>query len=275
MKRKLGIVMVLSLVIALAVIAQGVKPGKETVVDLGKGVKIEMVLIPAGKFNMGFTKKELDEFTIKVKEDLGEKFVDYYLKLQGKHHEVTLTKPFYMSKYEVTQEQWKSVMGTNPSDSRGVKSPVTNISWLDCQEFVKKLNAMGDGGYRLPTEAEWEYACRAGTTTVYAFGNTILPLDANYSDSNIGKPVEIGCYKPNGFGLYDMHGNVGEWCEDWHGDYPTGAVSDPKGVGTGEHRVMRGGSFVINASVACSSFRIKILPTNRNFFLGFRLAKTI
>ena len=239
MKRVLGIAMVLGLMAALTVMAQEVKPGKVDVIDFGEGVKLEMVYVPAGKFKMGFPKKELADLKVDYQEDikkitkkeLGKEqldVVDLFMSFQGKQHEVTLTKPFYMGKYEVTQEQWESVMGKNRSDTKGAKLPVTDVSWEDCQEFIKKLNAKTDGGYRLPTESEWEYACRAGTMTAYSFGDKITPKDANYYDSKIFKPVAVGSYKPNAFGLYDMHGNVWEWCEDWHGEYPF-AVTDPKG----------------------------------------------
>jgi formylglycine-generating enzyme required for sulfatase activity len=247
MKRILGMAVVLGLVGALSLLAQEVKPGKAEVIELGKDVKLEMVLIPAGKFKMGGPRKD---------------------------HEVTLTKPFFMGKYEVTQEQWESVTGKNPIDTKGAKLPVTDVSWEDCQEFIKKLNAKTDGGYRLPTESEWEYACRAGTTTAYSFGDKITPKDANYVGSEIGKPVAVGSYEPNAFGLYDMHGNVWEWCEDWKADYPKGAVTDPKGPGTGTYRVLRGGSFVNYVSSARSSDRYTVTPTTRNFSVGFRLART-
>ena len=284
MKRILGIAMVLGLVGALTVMAQDVKPEKVDVVDFGEGVKLEMVLVPEGKFKMGFTKKGLAELKVEiqeyfkkilkkelVKEDLDA--VDLIISWQGKQHEVTLTKPYYMGKYEVTQEQYEAVMGKNPSDIKGAKLPVANVSWLDCKEFIKKLNAKTNGGYRLPTEAEWEYACRAGTTTAYSFGDKMTPKDANYEDSKIGKPVEVGSYQPNAFGLYDMHGNVWEWCEDWHGEYPF-AVTYPKGPATGENRVLRGGSFDLTVSSARSSYRLYITPTDRFNFFGFRLART-
>ena len=225
--------------------------------DLGKSVKLEMVLVPAGKFVMGSPKKE------DGRDD------------DEAQHEVTLTKSYYMGKYEVTQEQWKAVMGKNPSYSKNAKYPVTDVSWNDCQEFIKKLNAKTDGGYRLPTEAEWEYACRAGTSTAYSFGDEITPKDANLRYSEIGKPIEVGSYNPNAFGLYDMHGNVWEWCEDWKVNYPKGAVTDPKGPAKGEYRVLRGGSFVSHASTARSSNRSNdCSPTVRDDLVGFRLART-
>jgi len=195
------------------------------------------------------------------------------MSMQGKQHEVTLMKPFYMGKYEVTQEQWEAVVGKNPSKTKGAKLPVTDVSWEDCQDFIKKLNAKTDGGYRLPTESEWEYACRAGTTTAYSFGDKITPEDANYRDLEIGKLKPVGSYKPNAFGLYDMHGNVWEWCEDWLGEYPF-AVTDPKGPATGDRRVLRGGSFNLFVSRARSSFRNGFTPTNRRYVDGFRLART-
>ena len=262
MKRILGIAMVLGLVGALTVMAQELKPGKVGVVDLGKEVKFEMVLVSAGKFKMGSPASEAGRRTNETQ------------------HEVTLTKPFYMGKYEVTQEQWKSVMGKNPSIGNldpsqrilGAKFPVTWVSWDDCQEFIKKLNAKTDGGYRLPTEAEWEYACRAGTTTAYSFGDKITPKDANY---NLSKPVAVGSYKPNAFGLYDMHGNVREIVEDWYADYPNGAVTDPKGPATGKQIISRGGCFmIILSSWTRSSNRAEKGPADKSVMIGFRLAKS-
>jgi len=233
----------------------------EAKIDLGRGVKLEMMLIPAGKFMMGSPASEVgrvDNETL---------------------HEVTLTKPFYMGKYEVTQEQWQVVMGNNPSVTKGAKMPVTNVSWNDCQEFIKKLNAKRNGFYRLPTEAEWEYACRAGTKTAYAFGDTITKDDAHWGAKQVVESLKgVGNYKPNAFGLYDMHGNVWEYCEDWKADYPEGAETDPKGAATGEHRVLRGGSYANPESAARSSFRNDDLPTSRvNFYFlvkGLRLVRT-
>jgi formylglycine-generating enzyme required for sulfatase activity len=260
------------------------------IINLDKDVKLEMVLIPAGKFMMGFTKKELAdlkvEFQKELNNELGKASVELFMIFQGKQHEVTLTKPFYMGKYEVTQEQWESVMGKNPSDTKGAKLPVKDVSWEDCQEFIKKLNKKTDGGYRLPTEAEWEYACRAGTTTAYSFGDKITPKDANYHDSKLQKPESeqvtsvVGSYKPNAFGLYDMHGNVWEWCEDRFGDYPRGSVTNPKGPSTGVytgdfvHRVLRGGSFNHNVSLSRSSYRSDEPTVIYKLQVGVRLART-
>jgi len=263
MKRILGIAVVFGFVGALTVLAQEVKPGKAEVIDLGKDVKLEMVLIPAGKFLMGGKKIPVDPFSnIKVAQPEEDEFPQ---------HEVTLTKPFYMGKYEVTQEQWFEIMGENPSREKGRKLPVTNVSWNECQDFIKKLNAKTNGGYRLPTEAEWEYSCRAGTSTAYSYGDKLTRSDANI-DGDSTKAV--GSYEPNAFGLYDMHGNVWEWCEDWYAKYPTGVVTDPKGPATGEKRVLRGGSFVNDESEARSSGRDLISPTYRIGSFGFRLART-
>ena len=256
MKKILGIVMMLSLMGLLSVMAQEVKPVKTEVVDLGKGIKLEMELIPAGKFMMGSPETEKnradDEF----------------------QHEVTITKPFYIGKYEVTQEQWKAVMGINPSEIKGAKLPLTNVSWVMCQDFIKKLNDKTNGGYRLPTEAEWEYACRGETTTIYFFGNEITPKDANFGGSNLGKAVPVASKKANAYGLHDMHGNIWEWCEDWYGAYPEGKATDPKGVEVGDKRVVRGGSFYDAESDARSSNRYAVGPSTRNGYIGLRLVRT-
>ena len=223
------------------------------VVDEKKKTIIEMVLIPAGTFMMGSPASEAGRFTDETS------------------HKVTITKGFYLGIYTITQKQWEGLMGNNPSGTKGAKLPATNVSWDDCQEFIKKLNAKTSGGYRLPTEAEWEYACRAGTTTAYSFGDYMTMNDANFDGESI---EEVGSYKPNAFGIYDMHGNVFEWCEDWYGDYPAGAVTDPMGPVTGTNRVLRGGSFYLVESAARSSFRNVNSPTDRNYDLGFRLART-
>ena len=274
---------------------QGAEP-KEEAVDLGKGVKLEMVLIPAEKFMMGSTKDAAEESIkgnlffkniIKDKEEAEVSKIIETLVERERLHEVTISKPFYMGKYEVTQEQWQEVMGNKSSDKKSAKLPVTNVSWNDCQEFIKKLNAKTKGGYRLPTEAEWEYAARAGTKTDYSFGDTITPKDANYNNNFIGfkeiedqyqqgkiKPVAVGSYKSNAFGLYDMHGNVAELCDDLYGEYPKGPVTDPIGPARGRDHVLRGGSFVLSAWDSRSANRVGTSPDKRVVDYGFRLART-
>jgi len=236
---------------------------QEKHISLGDNINLSLVLVPAGTFMMGSPQSEKDRLNDETQ------------------HEVTLTNSFYMGKYEVTQEQWEAVMGNgflwfggNPSYFKGRTLPVTDVSWEDCQEFIRKLNARSKGGFRLPTEAEWEYACRAGTTTAYSFGNSITKNNANYNDSTFQKPAEVGSYKPNAFGLYDMHGNVWEWCEDWKADYPLRALTDPMGPTTGKSRVVRGGSFYNVASKARSSNRdTGLAPSYPDFNFGFRLAR--
>ena len=238
-------------------VAKSFQKEVEEKVNLGNGVSLDMVLIPAGKFMMGSPASEPDRQPIETQ------------------HEVTITKPFYLGKHEVMQEQWERVMGNNPSSFKGPKLPVTNVSWEDCQEFIKKLNASTKGGYRLPTEAEWEYACRAGTNTAYSFGDSLTKNDANYGGPKEGNIKAAGSYNTNAFGLYDMHGNVWEWCEDWKADYPMRTVTDPKGPTKGTFRVLRSGTFGSDASSARSSKRGDNLPSLQYFTVGFRLAKAI
>jgi formylglycine-generating enzyme required for sulfatase activity len=211
-------------------------------------IGMKFVWIPPGGFLMGSTKAEIEK---REKEH----FLDILgFQLDETQHEVTLTKGFYMGIYTVTQEQWQAVMGDNPSYFKGEKNlPMERVSWDDCQEFIKKLQEKDKRPYRLPTEAEWEYACRAGTTTPFSCGETISTDQANY-DGNFtygkgkkgvhrGKTTPVGSFPANPWGLYDMHGNVWQWCQDWVGDYPHQEVVDPHGPATGETRVMRGGSF--------------------------------
>jgi formylglycine-generating enzyme required for sulfatase activity len=191
-----------------------------------------------------------------------------------------------MGKYEVTQAQWERVMGSNPSNFKnaGKDAPVEQVSWDDCQAFIRKLNALvPGGGFRLPTEAEWEYACRAGTTTTFHYGNdldaSMANFDGNYPYGNGAKgryretTVPVGTFKPNAWNLYDMHGNVWELCWDWHGEYPTGSVIDPSGPGSGSNRVPRGGSWDCNARDCRSANRVRYVPGSRNSLVGLRLAR--
>ena len=192
-------------------------------------------------------------------------------------HKVTLTKGFHMQTTPVTQKQWKAVMEYNPSDFKrhGDKCPVENVSWEDVNQFIEKLCQMEDTqAYRLPTEAEWEYACRAGTETAYCFGDDVGKLkEYAWYDENSGKRTHpVAQLKPNAWGLYDMHGNVWEWCQDWYGDYPSESVTDPGGPSTGSYRVGRGGSWFYDAGYCRAASRGRISPGSRSSDLGLRLA---
>jgi len=208
-------------------------------------------------------------------------------------HEVVLTKGYYMQTTEVTQGQWKSVMGENPSYFKncGDNCPVESVSWEDVQIFIERINKKADSYiYRLPTEAEWEYAARAGTITSYSFGNDSNQLskygnfcDSNctysHKDSNQNDQYEdtapVKSYSPNAWGLYDMHGNVYEWCSDWYGDYPTNRVIDPLGAQSGDSRLLRGGSWNNFARNCRSALRIMDWPGYRFSGFGVRLAASL
>ena len=188
-------------------------------------------------------------------------------------HRVSLSS-FYIGKYEVTQALWKAVMGSNPSNWKGDNLPVENVSWNDCQTFLRKLNAMTGKNFRLPTEAEWEYAARGGNRSRgYQYsGSNVLSDVAWYDDNSGRKTHNVGTKAPNELGIYDMSGNVWEWCQDWKGSYSSSAQTNPKGPSSGSYRVDRGGSwfnFAWSCRVAC---RYCHTPDYRYFDLGFRLA---
>lgn len=186
-------------------------------------------------------------------------------------HNVTLTSGFWMLESEVTQKQWKAIMGANPSNFKGDNLPVEQVSWNDCQEFCKKCTELGLP-VQLPTDAQWEYACRAGGAGLYA-GN--LDEMAWYFDNSGGKTHSVASKTPNAWGLYDMHGNVSEWCADWYGDYPSESVTDPTGPQSGSDRIVRGGSWNRNA-VHCRSARRRLdNPAYRYYDLGFRVVRPI
>jgi formylglycine-generating enzyme required for sulfatase activity len=194
-------------------------------------------------------------------------------------HDVTLSQGFWMSTYEVTQAQWEAVMGANPSAFQGPDRPVEQVSWNDAQIFLEFLNdGVTDALYRLPTEAEWEYACRAGTTARFYWGEDIAAAQINanawFKDNAGGETHPVGQKNPNPWGLYDMGGNVLEWCQDWYGDYPAGPVTDPQGPASGTYRAYRGGSWYYETGAARSASRNYGNPTDRGTDLGFRLLRT-
>ena len=222
---------------------------------------MEFVLIPAGRFTMGSPSSEKGR-------DRDER-----------RHWVALTRGFYMQTTEVTQGQWRAVMGNNPSGfkSCGDDCPVEHVSWTDVQEFISELNRReGSGKYRLPTEAEWEYAARAGSGRAYSYGGDKerLAKYAWFIDNSKGRPHPVGRKKANAWGLYDMHGNVWEWCQDWYGRYPSGSVTNPRGPKSGSGQVNRGGSWSSSANGCRSANRFKGHPGRRYGSLGFRLARS-
>lgn len=215
---------------------------------------IEMVSIPAGTFLMGSLSGQGDDD-------------------EHPQHQVSVAA-FYMGKYEVTQAQWTAVMSNNPSYYKGCdQCPVEQVSWDETQEFIRLLNGMqSQYSYSLPTEAEWEYAARAGTTGDYA-GD--LDSMAWYHKNSGNKTHPVGQKQPNAWNLYDMHGNVWEWVQDWLGAYPNGEVTDPQGPGLGSYRGLRGGGWLYNAARCRSASRGGNSPGSRGPYLGFRLVRTL
>jgi formylglycine-generating enzyme required for sulfatase activity len=240
-----------------------------------------MVWIAAGTFMMGSPSSEVDRDNDETQ------------------HSVTISRGFYMGKSAVTQAEYQAVMTNNPSYFKGDNLPVEQVSWYDAVEYCNKRSAREGltpaytvsgtnvtwnreaDGYRLPTEAEWEYACRADTTTPFSTGNTITTDQANY-DGNYPyngnakgtcreRTTAVGSFAANRWGLYDMHGNVWEWCWDWYGAYSGGAQTDPSGAASGADRVERGGSWGYDADYLRSASRYNGAPSDRNIDLGFRL----
>ena len=237
-------------------------------------IEMELIEIPAGTFTMGSPKDKKD------------------------HHEdeaqvrVTLTQPFGLGKTEVTQGQFKKVMGTEPWNGQPFVQadkdcPATYVSWGDAKEFCEKLTELeresgklkANEEYRLPTEAEWEYACRAGTETAFSFGDDESQMgehawfDGNARNAGEKYAHKVGMKKPNPWGLYDMHGNVFEWCSDWYGEEPSGGT-DPVSPNGGSKRVLRGGSWKADPGYCRSAFRLNLVPSIRNDNLGFRVARS-
>ncbi len=237
--------------------------------SITNSIDIKLMRIPKGKFLMGSPETE-------------EKRRD-----DETQHEVKISQDFYMGATEVTQSQWQKVMKNNPSYFKGDELPVETVSWEEAVEFCKRLSDLPEEKrfgrtYRLPTESEWEYACRAGTTTPFHFGSElngtlancvgIRPYGTETPGAYLEKTTPVGKYPSNAWGLYDMHGNVLEWCADWVEAYPTGPVIDPSGPANGSDRVIRGGSWYCDAVICRSAFRSRYVPSIRGLNLGFRVA---
>ena len=220
------------------------------------GIKYNMVWVDGGTFRMGATSEQGSEIS-------DEKPV----------HSVTLSG-YYIGKTEVTQALWQAVMGSNPSYFEGDDLPVEQVSWDDCQEFIRKLNSLTGQNFRLPTEAEWEFACRGGNNSRgYKYSGSNYIDNVAWYDGNSGdKTHPVATKSPNELGIYDMSGNVWEWCADWYGDYSSGRQTNPKGPYDGSCRVGRGGSWDYYAGCCRSSDRCSHLPTTRYNSLGLRLA---
>ena len=238
----------------------GSTPGEIITVTLTGATTMDFVYVAPGTFLMGSSIREVGR-----DED------------EGPQHLVTISTGFYLGKYEVTQAQWEAVIGSNPSSFKSANKPVENVSWFEAQNFVQKLNAAaGDSLYRLPTEAEWEYACRVGTTTRWSFGEDENKLQtyAWYLENNDPSGTkEVGLKLPNPWGLYDMHGNVWEWCQDWYGPYDKNAQTDPTGLSVGSSRVIRGGAFYNSAPILRSASRHAFAPSFRSLNIGLRLVR--
>ncbi len=278
-----------SLWIAIGIIGiHSVSLAQETAVNISSGVitlrlpdlvpeakPLEMVRIPAGTFTMGAPVEERARH-----------------EWEWLPHSVTISQDFYLGKYEVTQAQWQTVMRFNPAKEHGTgpNFPVYYVSWNDCQKFIRRLIELGLGTFRLPTEAEWEYACRAGTTTRFSHGDVLDCGDVCerceihdqymwWCGNNRPQGVkEVGLKQPNAWGLYDMHGNIYEWCLDWwENPFERGPVVDPQGPKTGTHRILRGGGWSFDALGCRSAFRYGYAPDNPRSYsgFGFRLVKEV
>jgi formylglycine-generating enzyme required for sulfatase activity len=229
----------------------------EIALDLGGGVTMKCALIPAGKFTMGSPADEPNRVAN-----------------EGPQHEVTISRPFCMGVFDVTQEQFQAVMGENPSRFQGPARPVDGVSWEQATEFCKRVSQKTGQAVKLPTEAQWEYACRAGSRTRYFFGDDEkqLPDYANYARTFEAGTLPVGSKKANAWGLFDMHGNVWEWCSDWFANsYPAAPQVDPAGPASGERRVLRGGGWECSYRYCRSAIRYWGAPTRESIIVGFRV----
>ena len=235
------------------------EPAKEQTLDLGGEVKLKLVLIPAGKFIMGAPATEFSPY-----------------KNEGPQHEVTISRPFYMGIYHVTQQQYQHIMGNNRSLFKDPDNPMEMVSWDDAVEFCKKVSQKTGKTVRLPTEAEWEYACRAGSTTRFSYGEddknfTQLGDYAWYAGNSDKKSHPVGLKKPNDWGLHEMHGNEWQWCADWFAPYTDAKAIDPEGPASGTHRIVRGGCWFAAGGRCRSAFRMAMTSNQRHNDIGFRV----
>jgi formylglycine-generating enzyme required for sulfatase activity len=244
--------------------AQKVKLPPTLTLDLGGNVKWEGVLIPAGSFLMGSPPKEAASEQETAME---------------KQHKVTISQPFFIGKFELTEAQYQQVTGANPSKTKGDDLPVHNVSWQDAVDFCTKLGKQVERPVQLPTEAQWEYACRAGTTTAYHSGGTIEDLDkVGWFGANSGGKVHpVGKKLPNNWGVYDMHGNIREFVSDLWAKYPDGDAVDPTGAKEGDpkNHVVRGGAYTANAAKALNCRSASRRPTENLAATGFRIVVSI
>lgn len=220
------------------------------------GVSFQMVEVKGGTFTMGATPEMKDSHGY-----------------EKPAHKVTLTNDYYIGRTEVTQALWKAVMGNNPSWFKGDNLPVESVSWDDCQEFISKLNSITGHNFRLPTEAEWEFAARGGNNSKhYQYSGSNNMDDVAWYENNSGdKTHPVASKQPNELGIYDMTGNVWECCSDWSGDYSSSSQTNPTGPSSGSGRVFRGGSWCNYASGCRSSLRNSFAPVDSNYYLGLRL----
>jgi formylglycine-generating enzyme required for sulfatase activity len=242
------------------------KAGAIKTVEIDGGMNMDFVWCPPGCFMMGSTGVQQDSAIKALPADLKKETRQSTIAAiqnEGPQHEVVITKGFWMARTEVTQAQWQHVMGNNPSKfvDSGPDAPVETVSWNDCQEFIKNLNRIcakkAGGLFSLPTEAQWEYACRAGSKTAYYFGDEAETLSdyAWYAANSSMKSQPVAQKMPNAWGLYDMHGNVWEWCSSWFGKYKTDDATDPNGPVIGSGRVGRGGGWDDFAADCRSAYR--------------------
>lgn len=260
-----GIAVVIFVLLASRTAREPPRVYPPTMTDPASGV--EFILIQPGTFDMGTPLSESGREPQEVR------------------HRVTLTRPFYLGRYEVTEAQWTRIMDRNPSQFQGCPScPVERVSLYDVEAFIERVNERSGGSFRLPTEAEWEFACRAGGSAPFGNRSTLSSRDANIDGTHPydapkgsarGQTIPVGYFPPNAWGLYDMSGNVWEWVQDWHCPYPSGPATDPVGRCDSEYRVIRGGSWKFDGARARCGLRYTHRPQDSGYSLGFRLARDL